>query len=145
MNQEQTFLLEIWKKAFEQDEPLEVDCKTASSATQFRMALYNAAKPVKKSPGKYPGYAEAVENCMITLQEKGGEKRVVVVKQKMLTELMQSVAAQLDIPMPKARQEREIAEAAERLAGRVQSSPIGELGAAKPDGGRGNPYYKGDQ
>lgn len=139
MTEEQTFLLAIWGKAYSSPEPLEIDCKSAAGAIQFRMALYNAAKPVKKSPDRYPEHAKAVVNCMVTLKERAGEKRIVVVKPRMMADLMQIAAGQLDIPLPKDQEQAELAQAAERLQ-RLTSSPAGQLPVMKP--GAANPYYK---
>ena len=90
MDAQKAILQEIWRKAFQQDEPLEIPCKTESNAKRMRFALYNAVRGVRD--GRTPADSllrEATENCAVGF--KPGERSTVVLQKKILTELMQVV------------------------------------------------------
>lgn len=162
MNQETRFLLDVWLRAFNHPEPVQIDCGSNSKAVQFRMALYNAAKPYKDEDSRKakdnPLEHQAVTNCSISLHpDKSGQ--FVVIRQKMLNSLLQKVGEQLGIEMPGVVQAREMQGSAERMleavlrpresgedlpvpyptAERKPGEPVPVLATAK------KPYYLGDK
>ena len=155
MDAQKALLQEIWRKAFRQDEPLEIPCKTESNAKRMRFALYNAVRGVRD--GATPADSllrEAAENCSVGF--KPGERSTVVLQKKILTELMQVVVGIVGVaapttlpgnsaghsPLLKSSEELQAEEETQaslaRLAEKLkEASPGAGEGAAR----RPNPYY----
>lgn len=148
MDQATEFLLDIWKHAFLSETPVEIDCKTASKAVQFRMSLYNAAKPYKDGlrAKQRPDVHEAVTNCMISLkQDDAGAARFLVVKNKMMNELMESVSEQLGILLPADKLRVEMEEAARRLQAAQNAVTQAGQGQGNGFGATKSPYHLKDK
>lgn len=91
MDEQKALLQGLWRKAFSQDEPLAIPCKTASNATRMRFALYNAVRGVRTGKDKVDDLLRrATENCSISFDPE--DKSILIMQKKIMTEMMQTVA-----------------------------------------------------
>ena len=58
----------LWLKAFKEGE-VRIPVPTKQHAARLRMALYNAAQAVKRHSLTNPELSQAVEHCLVTLQD----------------------------------------------------------------------------
>ena len=90
MDEQKELLQGLWRKAFLQEEPLLIPCKSESNAIRLRFALYNAVREVRKGKGKADKtLVEAANNCTIGFSP--GDRTTLLAQRKVMTELMQVV------------------------------------------------------
>lgn len=90
---EQDIMLSIWREAGKSPEGITIPCSTEGNAKRMRFALYNAVKPIKT--GKLPGdgqLKQAIATCSLSFTP---DKRGLVIRPKITTELNQSLLAAL--------------------------------------------------
>lgn len=136
MDNQKALLQALWRKAGRAEEPLRVECKSESEARRLRFALYNAVRDARA--GKVEADAaltEALENCTVGFAPE--DKRVLVLQQKVMTGMMQSVAALVgDAPGLLKSEDEMLVEASQaRLAAK-----LAEFDSASPRPAS-NPYY----
>lgn len=91
MDEQKALLQGLWRKAFRQDTPLEIPCKSETNARKMRFALYNAVRGVKTGKEKVDeNLKEAVENCSVGFAPD--DKTRLVIQRKVMTEMMQIVS-----------------------------------------------------
>ena len=90
MDEQKELLQGLWRKAFLQEGPLLIPCKSESNAIRLRFALYNAVREVRKGKGKADKtLIEATNNCTIGFSPD--DHTTLLVQRKVMTELMQVV------------------------------------------------------
>ena len=90
MDEQKELLQGLWRKAFLQEGPLLIPCKSESNAIRLRFALYNAVREVRKGKGKADKtLIEATNNCTIGFSPD--DRTTLLVQRKVMTELMQVV------------------------------------------------------
>ena len=90
MDEQKELLRGLWRKAFLQEEPLLIPCKSESNAIRLRFALYNAVREVRKGKVKADKtLVEAANNCTIGFSPD--DRTTLLVQRKVMTELMQVV------------------------------------------------------
>lgn len=90
MDEHRAKLQGLWRKAYREDRPIEIPCKTESAATKLRFAMYDAVRVFRRGtaqPDEELG--KAIANCMLSFKE--GDKTVLVVMKKTATELMSAI------------------------------------------------------
>lgn len=143
MDEQKALLQGLWRKAFGQDEPLEIPCKTASNATRMRFALYNAVRGVRTGKDKVDDLLrQAAENCSIGFHPE--DKTILVMHRKVMTEMMQTIAGILgDSPELKKTDEQMEVEASQALLMKKLSEGVSADQPTAADVGlpRVTPYY----
>lgn len=139
MDEQKQLLQGLWRKAFSQQEPLEIPCKTGSNATRLRFALYNSVRAVREGKKQADtALKNAVENCAIGFHPQ--DKTILVIQQKVMTELMQTIASIVGNDPQASKTDDEIAmEASQAKLMEVLGSPQADdspLGLP-----RSTPYY----
>lgn len=90
MDEQKALLQGLWRKAFSQDDPVAIPCRTVSNAARLRFAIYNSVRGVRDGKVKVDeALREAVANCSVGYLD--GDKTTLVLHKKVLTELMQVV------------------------------------------------------
>lgn len=143
MDEQKALLQGLWRKAFGQDEPLTIPCKTASNATRMRFALYNAVRGVRTGKDKVDDLLRrATENCSIGFDPE--DKSILIMQKKVMTEMMQTVAGILgDAPELKKSDEQMEAEASLALLTKKLNEGVSADQPTAVDVGlpRVTPYY----
>lgn len=143
MDEQKALLQGLWRKAFSQDEPLAIPCKTASNATRMRFALYNAVRGVRTGKDKVDDLLRrATENCSISFDPE--DKSILIMQKKIMTEMMQTVAEILgDTPELKKSDEQMEAEASLALLTKKLNEGVSPDQPTAADVGlpRVTPYY----
>ena len=141
MDEQKKLLQGLWRKAFGQDEPLEVPCKTESNATRLRFSLYNAVREVRTGKAKVDEALKlAVENCSIGFHPE--DKTRLVIQRKVMTDLMQTIAGLVEDSPELLKSEEDMAvEASQVLLLQKLSTPDSGLPAADLGLPRVTPYY----
>ena len=143
MDEQKALLQGLWRKAFGQDEPLAIPCKTASNATRMRFALYNAVRGVRTGKDKVDDLLrQATENCSIGFDPE--DKSILIMQRKVMTEMMQTVAGILgDAPELRKSEEQMEAEASLALVTKKLSEGVSPAQPSVGDVGlpRVTPYY----
>jgi hypothetical protein len=112
----------LWRKAYRDGKPIEVPCRTASSATKLRFAMYDAVRAFRRGTAQADEeLAQAIENCMLSFKE--GDRTVLVVTKKTATELMSTIDGILgdDQTLAIGQEDVEARAMAERLQRKVES------------------------
>jgi hypothetical protein len=125
----------LWRKAAGMSEELEIPCTTESEAKRLRFALYNSVKQVRKHPERDLDLVDAVDAVMLGFKE--GDAKVLVMRKKTSTKLMQTLAGLLGVESAEAvetEEEREMKEVMRRFEEKLAK----ELPAPAH-----NPYRKG--
>ena len=100
MDKQKLLIQALWRKARMEKEPLRLDCKTQSKAIRMRFALYNAVKHVRS--GLQPA-DEALRDAVmnVTIGFDPDEPHVLVLRQKVESEMMQTIADVLGVDTDK--------------------------------------------
>lgn len=96
-NQEREFLRAVWRKAYREKE-IRVHFKTIADARRIRFSLYNVAKSARASDTADFELLEAVENCSVSMEGPQDGKYWIIVRHKMMQNVLASAAEQLGIP-----------------------------------------------
>ena len=143
MDEQKALLQGLWRKAFGQDEPLTIPCKTASNATRMRFALYNAVRGVRTGKDKVDDLLRrATENCSIGFDPE--DKSILIMQKKIMTEMMQTVAGILgDTPELRKTDEQMEVEASQALLMKKLNEGVSADSPTAADVGlpRVTPYY----
>lgn len=115
MDHQKAMLHELWRKAGRDTEPVRIPAKTPAKAVQLRHTLYNAVKGVRKNlDNTDSSLAHALENVTISFDPE--DKSIVVMRQKIATELMGVIAGVLgEYAKPETSEEAAARESAARL------------------------------
>ena len=123
MDEQKELLQGLWRKAFLQEEPLLIPCKSESNAIRLRFALYNAVREVRKGKGKADKtLIEATNNCTIGFSPD--DRATLLVQRKVMTELMQVVVGLVgDAPeLRKSEEDMEIEASSALLLEKLRQS-----------------------
>lgn len=142
MDEQRAKLQGLWRKAYREDRPIEIPCKTESAATKLRFALYDAVRVFRRGaaqPDEELG--AAIQNCMLSFKE--GDRTVLVVMKKTATELMSAIDEILGGDETLAVGQEQLAERAlaERLQAKINA---GEGIETMPVIGKRNAYNTRD-
>lgn len=142
MDEHRAKLQGLWRKAYREDRPIEIPCKTASAATKLRFAMYDAVRVFRRGtaqPDEELG--NAIANCMLSFKE--GDKSVLVVMKKTATELMSAIDDILggDASLAIGQEDVEARALAERLQAKIAA---GEGVETMPTLGTRNHYNTRD-
>lgn len=143
MDEQKQLLQGLWRKAFGQDDALEIPCKTKSNATRMRFALYNAVRGVRTGKDKVDDLLkQAVENCTIGFHP--ADRSVLIMQKKVMTEMMQTIAGILgDAPNLRKTDEQMEVEASQALLMKKLGEGVSADSPTAADVGlpRVTPYY----
>ena len=137
MDKQKAMMQELWRRALAREDGVAVPCKSASDAVKFRFALYNAVKAARA--GKEPAdevLKDAIVNCSVGFDPE--KANIVVIRQKVMSGLMQTVAEVLrEAGAGEVRSSEELAlqEAGERMA------KVAQAGTGTPGDGKTTRYY----
>ena len=143
MDEQKHLLQGLWRKAFSQDDALEIPCKTEPNATRMRFALYNAVRGVRTGKDKVDDLLkQATENCSIGFHP--ADRSVLVMQKKVMTEMMQTIAGILgDTPELRKTDEQMEVEASQALLMKKLNEGVSADSPTAADVGlpRVTPYY----
>lgn len=117
---DQAIMQQLWRKAFTNDKPLKIDCKTPAQAIRFRFTMYNAVKVFRRGQREADSIlAQALENCCLSIAD---DKKTVVIRKKVQGEVADAMLAALDGEIPLAAEDALAREGEARMAVRIQDA-----------------------
>jgi hypothetical protein len=114
MDQQKAMLHELWRKAGRDADPVRIPAKTSAKAIQLRHTLYNAVKEVRKNmENADAALAHALENVTVSFDPE--DKSIVVMRQKIASELMGVIAGVLGEAVAQTSEEAAAKESVARV------------------------------
>lgn len=138
MDEQRAKLQGLWRKAYREEFPVKIPCKTASAATKLRFAMYESVRAFRRGtaqPDEELGLA--IQNCQLSFDE--ADRSILVICRKTATELMAEIDKVLggDPTLIVGQEEIEAQGMMERLTKKIAT---GEVIETMPQRGIPNAY-----